>query len=177
MQTPVLMTKRILLHPLSVDDAQACFDGWTGDPDVARYMSWSTHKSIADTLNWLAMEELQLEGNDVYDWGFVLRATGELFGSGGLTYNAERRMYEIGYCIMKKYWNMGLTTEAAGRIAAFARETLDAKVLFGRHAKQNPASGRVLEHTGFIYTGDGTHASFDGTKKYETREYLLTFSE
>ena len=47
--TQILKTKRLVLRPLSLDDAQAMYDNWASDPQVTRFMNWSTHESIEVT--------------------------------------------------------------------------------------------------------------------------------
>lgn len=177
MLTPTLTTRRILLRPLSMADAQACFNGWTGDRDVTKFMNYSRHVTIDDTNDWLALEQQNLASDTNFTWGLVLKATGELFGSAGVQLNEEYGLWELGYNIMKKYWNLGLTTEAAERIVRFANEELGVCRLLGRHAKDNPASGRVMEHLGFVYQRDSSYTCFDGVRSFESREYLLELPE
>ena len=76
---PTIETDRLILRPLTVDDAEEAF-GWTGDERVARYMLWSTHHDTSVTREWLD----SLEYNDKeYGWGFVRKSDGKLIGSGG----------------------------------------------------------------------------------------------
>jgi len=82
-------------------------------------------------------------------------------------------MYEIGYALARNCWGRGLATEAAGRIAAFAKDELKVKQLFATHAADNAASGRVLEKTGFIYQKEGTYSSFDGSRTFQSKEYIM----
>lgn len=173
MITPIIETKRIILRPLKVSDAEEAYNNWTTDPDVTKYMRWEPHKSINDTLEWLAIEESNLEKDNIYSWGFVHKEHNELFGSGGLLYNEEEKLFEIGYVIMKKYWNMGLTTEASKAIIDFGIKELQPTLLFAKHAKDNPASGKVMEKLGFVYQKDGAYSSFDGKRTYESRDYIL----
>jgi len=173
MTTPVLESERILLRPLKVSDAQAIYTNWTSDPDVAQFMRWSTHSSINETITWLTSEEAKVSDSGLYDWLFVLKETGEPFGSGGVFHNNTHNMFELGYCIMKKYWGNGLTTEAARTILNFAECKLAQNTFFACHAKDNPASGRILEKLGFTYKNDGQYSKFDNSRTYETREYFL----
>lgn len=173
MKTPILETERLLLRPLTTADAGAVFDNWTSDPDVARFMRWEVHKSVSDTESWLASDEALLESDAVYNWGLVLKSTRELIGSGGLVFNEEKGMYELGYNIMKKYWNNGLTTEAARRIIDFGKDVLHQSRFFCCHAKDNPASGKVMMKVGFQHQGDGVYYSFNHERKFECKEYLL----
>ena len=78
---------------------------------------------------------------------------------------------------MKKYWNRGLTTEAAEAFVDFAAHTLGACSLRGLHATENPASGKVMEKLGFVYYGSATCVSFDGARVYPAKEYLLNMTK
>ena len=174
MTTPIIQTARILLRPLKVTDAETVYNNWASDPDVVRFMNYSRHRSVDDTIEWLSAEEKNAASDDSYVWGFVLKENGELFGSGGVTYNAEYEMFELGYNIMKKYWNLGLTTEAAGAMIDFAVKQLGIRSFLGRHATDNPASGKVLEKVGFRFQKEGQYSSLDGTRTFDSRELLLT---
>lgn len=169
----VLETQRLILRPMQVSDAEEIFQNWTHDPEVTRFMRYNPHETLEVTREWLRQEE-NSESETQADWGFVLRETGELIGSGGLFFSQERGLYELGYNLMKKVWNQGLATEAVQAILTFGRERLGITRVFACHAKDNPASGRVLEKAGFVYQRDGSYASLDGTRTFESREYLLT---
>ncbi len=173
MRTPVLETERLILRPLTVSDAETVFTNWTSDPDVARFMRWELHKSISETQEWLAAEEELIERDSVYNWGFVLKETGELIGSGGLVFIESKGMYELGYNIMKKCWGQGFATEAAQRIIDFGKNELKQKQFYCCHAKDNPASGKVMTKVGFQYQHDGTYSSWNQERTFESKEYLL----
>lgn len=177
MITPNLETNRIMLRPLSINDAAIIFKNWTSDPEVARFMNWNLHQNVEETKEWLTLEEENVKNDNNYTWGFVLKETGELFGSGGIHYYEQYGMFELGYNIMKKYWNQGYTTEASRRILDFAIEELGIKEFLARHAKGNPGSGKVMEKVGFAYQKDGSYSSFDGLRSFESREYILRINE
>ena len=172
-EIPILETDRLILRPVSVNDAQDIFDRWTSDPVVARYMRWTTHQSVEDTKQWLLMEEENNKTNNAYQWGFYLKDGNYLFGSGGLVYHEDEKCFELGYNIMHKYWNQGYTTEAAKAILEFAHKELGQKEFMAQHAVENPASGAVMEKCGFVYEKDGQNTKFDGVTTYNTRCYRL----
>ncbi|MDR2736532.1 MAG: GNAT family N-acetyltransferase [Gracilibacteraceae bacterium] len=74
---------------------------------------------------------------------------------------------------MKTHWNQGYTTEAMRGVLTFAAENLGVKKVAGGHAKENLASGRVLEKLEFVYDRDGITPHIDGTKFFDSREYFL----
>lgn len=172
-------TERLILRPLTLRDAQTAYYGWTGDPDVAKYVSWLPHHSIDDTIDWLNEIAWKQDGagnimpHDNYIWGFVLKETGALFGSGGLIWEEEWCLFQIGYNIMKTHWNRGYTTEAMRAILRFAAENLGITKVSGGHAKGNHASARVIEKLGFVYDRDSLTPHIDGGKVFDSREYLL----
>ena len=173
MKVPVLETERLLLRPLSLEDAEEIFQNWASDPEVARFMRWNTHQSVEDTREWLRSELDDPLSPSCYDWGFVCKTDGRLIGSGGLVFQEQKGMYELGYNLMKKYWNQGLATEAAREIVRYALEDLGQTQLFCCHAKENPASGRVMEKAGFVYQQDGEYSKLDNSRHFETKEYIL----
>ncbi len=173
MRTPVLETDRLLLRPLTAADAESVFKNWTSDPEVARFMRWAVHKDVLETQKWLVSEETLIESDEVYNWGFVIKRTGELIGSGGLVFRESEGMYELGYNIMKKYWNQGLTTEAAKAIIGFGKDVLKQNRFYCCHAKENPASGSVMRKVGFQYQSDGLYNSWDNQRQFPCCEYLL----
>ena len=56
-----LETERLLLRRPIVGDAQAIFERYAGDPVATRYMSWATHRTVADTYGFLTWSEADWE--------------------------------------------------------------------------------------------------------------------
>lgn len=173
MKTPILETDRILLRTMKSSDAKAVFNNWATDIDVVKYLRWNIHQSINTTIDWLTYEEGNVESDYSYQWVFVHKEYNEVFGSGGFSYDEERQMFELGYAIMKRYWNQGLATEAVKVMVDFAVNTLNQTGIFAISSKENPASAKVLEKAGFIYCKDGEYSSFDGKRVFHSKEYLF----
>ncbi|WP_139652299.1 GNAT family N-acetyltransferase [Raoultibacter phocaeensis] len=175
----ILQTDRLILRPLTLADAETAYHGWTGDEEVAQYVSWLPHHSIDDTIEWLKEVEWKhdCEGSprlqDNYIWGFVLKETGELFGSGGLIWEESYGLFQVGYNINKTHWNRGYTTEAMRAILDFAAVDLGIRKVAGGHAKENHASAKVIEKLGFVYDHDGITPHVDGIRFFDSREYVL----
>ncbi|MCL2432222.1 GNAT family N-acetyltransferase [Candidatus Bathycorpusculum sp.] len=175
----IIETERLILRPLTLADADTAYYGWTGDAEVAKYVSWLPHHSIGDTIEWLKEIEWKRDGagnilvNNNYIWGFVLKETSELFGSGGLIWEENWQLFQVGYNIKKTHWNRGYTTEAMRDILKFAAEKLGIKKVAGGHAKENFASAKVLEKLGFVYDRDDITRHVDGVRFFDSREYFL----
>jgi len=178
----LIETKRLTLRPLTIADAETAYYGWTSDAEANQYVSWLPHCSINDTIEWL--KEVDWEQptagdlpRDNYIWGFVLKKTGVLFGSGGLIWERNYKLYQIGYNIKKSHWKHGYTTEAMMAILDFAAAKLGIKMVAGGHAKENFASARVLEKLGFVYDRDDIVPHVGGKRYFESREYYLDLSK
>ena len=162
MYTPTLETKRLLLRPFKQEDAMAVFECWESDPDVAKYMFWTSHNDIEKTRQWLAFEIEQIDKDDWYRFALVLKETNELIGTALIYYEEEVQSWEIGYNLGKKYWGKGYATEAVRQVISFAVEELQISEIVGRYAKENPASGRVMEKLGFQYEKEIPYECNDG---------------
>jgi len=60
MKTPILETDRLILRPFCLEDAQEVFECWESDPDVAKYMFWTSHNNINKAIDWEAMRMCKL---------------------------------------------------------------------------------------------------------------------
>lgn len=167
MQTPILETERLLLRPFRLEDARGAFECWESDPDVAKYMFWTSHNDIEKTKEWLTFEMGQIEKEAWYRFALELKDTNELIGTALIYYEEEVESWEIGYNLGKRYWGKGYTTEAMKKVIEFAVESLNISEIVGRYAKENPASGNVMKKLGFQYEKDIPYECNDGQIKRE----------
>ena len=169
-----LETDRLVLRPLTPDDAQTMFDTWTSDPEVTKYLRWSTHESVEETKKWLVDKDKSNDESESYVWGIEIKDTRRLIGSIGVVHeDDEPGRAEVGYCIGKAYWSQGYTTAALKCMIQYLSNEVGIKHFAAKHAVENPASGAVMRHAGFRYVGDGTAESFDGKRKFNNRIYYL----
>lgn len=61
---------------------------------------------------------------------------------------------ETGYWIGRPFWGRGFATEALEGALVWAGKRWKRRALMAGHFADNPASGRVLEKAGFLYTGE-----------------------
>ena len=81
---------------------------------------------------------------------------------------------EMGYWIGKPFWGRGLATEAAQGALAWARGRWSKKAVVAGHFADNPASGRVLEKAGFLYTGE-TRRQFSRARQAEVDTRMMVW--
>lgn len=174
MQTPVLETERLILRPLYKEDAEHIFKTWTSDPRVTEFMIYATHSDVSVTRSWLADAEKDYESDLSYNWGFLLKETGLLVGSGGGSFNEQLGRFNIGYNLAYDYWHKGLCTEAMRAVVDFAHSTLGFNSFVSEHAANNPRSGEVMKKLGMRFDHDGEYACFDG-RVFDAKIYYLDY--
>ena len=173
MEIPVLETDRLILKPLTVDDAEAVYV-WVSDDRVTKYMPYQTYTSIDDVKKWII--SLQCE-NETNNFGLVLKDKNLLIGSGDIGFSSEKGAWDFGYNIRYDYWNCGFATEAAKGMMKFAYDKFKARDFSANHAIDNPASGRVMEKCGLMFHHFGEYSKFDGSKTFKAKYYKAYISE
>jgi len=176
--TQELETDRLLLRRLLPEDAEMMYQNWASDPEVTRFLRWEPHKNEAETHELLTAWATLYPNPDYYQWAIVEKATGEVFGSISIynsllgepqqktawpKMNLTDGIWEPGYCIGKKWWNKGFTTEALNALVEYWFTNTDSDWLACCHATTNPASGKVMTKAGFVYDHDAEYHKFDGT--------------
>ena len=154
--TQVLETDRLILRPFRVEDAQAMFRNWAGDPAVTEYLTWPTHRDEGVTAsvvrNWVSRS-----GDPTsYQWALELKSLGEPIGSIAVVRAAENgpvSTAEVGYCMGTAWWGQGLMPEALKAVIAFLFDRVGYTRVEARHCAENPKSGRVMQKAGMTRVG------------------------
>ena len=150
---PVLETKRLILRPLSMKDAEDMY-AYSRDPEVSRTVLWSTHENIRQTRLFLRAAISQYKKGLPASFAIVLRDSGRMIGTIGFMWvNTDHKSAEVGYSLSRDYWNQGIMTEALKKVVAFGFEELRLNRIEAQHQLDNPASGRVMLHVGMQYEG------------------------
>ena len=159
--TKVLETDRLLLRRFTVGDANAMFNNWASDPEVTKYLVWPPHEDVEVSRDVLYEWVSCYREKEYYQWAIVLKENGdEPIGSIGVAIrNDVTEMVHIGYCVGKKWWNQGITSEALGALVKFFFLKVRVNRIESRHDPRNPNSGKVMMHCGLKY--EGTHREAD----------------
>lgn len=168
---PVIETERLILilRPLTVADAKAVLE-WCSDERVIRFLSYTGYDDINIAIDWLDSLDEKTEWN----WGFVLKESGRLIGSGSIGENGYMEGYwGIGYNIRYDCWNRGYTTEAMKAIICFAHTELGVNKVCSCHAVDNLASGRVMEKCGLKFSHYGVYSKLDNSETFKAKFYIM----
>ncbi len=149
---------KLVLKPIPESDYEV-FHQMVNSFDVARMTATIpypvTYEFVEKRLN--DRRDLEAKDGSIVERG-IYDEEGTLVGNAGhFPHDSGHR--EIGYFIGEKYWGNGYATIAGKALIALVREQGHKGTIYGTVAQDNPASMRVLEKLGFIYTGTGTGTS------------------
>lgn len=145
---PTLETERLLLRPLTSEDAPAVF-AYSQDPEVARYTGWDPARSIGDAESFLQSVLQRYRDGSPAPWGVVHRADQRLTGTCGFSaYSPVSGTGFLSYAFARPYWGQGLATEAARKAVEFGFTVMELSRIQASCAAENIGSWRVMEKAG-----------------------------
>lgn len=152
--TVPLETERLNLRRMSVSDAPQMFENWANDPEVTKFMLWDAHKGVVASEERLALWEGQYSEPDFYQWGIEIKETGQLIGTASVVnMRAAHLSCELGWCIGRRFWNRGITSEAVAAVIKHLFNNAGFNRIAAHHFADNTASGRVMQKTGMTFEG------------------------
>lgn len=150
---PVLETERLRLRRISMQDAEQMY-AYASDDEVAKYVTWETHRSIQDSKKFIQFILVQYAKHDIAPWGIELKESGRLVGTVDFVWwKPEQQSAEIGYVLARDCWGQGLMTEAASALLKLGFGEMDLVRIQARCIEGNIGSQRVMEKIGMSYEG------------------------
>ena len=162
--SPVVETRRLVLRAPRLQDAPR-LAALANDIDVARMTLRMPHPyALADAEGFIN----SIQGQDPRRGATFLIEHEDLGPVGviGLFEDADPAP-ETGYWIGRPFWGRGFATEALDGALVWAGRHWKRRALVAGHFTDNPASGRVLEKAGFLYTGE-VRQSFSRAREART---------
>jgi [ribosomal protein S5]-alanine N-acetyltransferase len=147
-----ISTKRLTLRKPRHADAAPLFAAYTQDLDVAQYLVWRPHQSIAETeafkahclQSWASGKSLP----------FILaRRQDDSIPIGMLDARLLPHAIDIGYVLQRSCWGVGLMTEAQIALSGTALASPKCSRVQATCDTENYASARVLENASFSLEG------------------------
>lgn len=152
--TQIIETRRLILRPFTMDDAEAMFRNWHADEEVTKFLTWQAVKSVEETKAVLQSWVTSYADPSFYQWAIELKELQEGIGSLSVVGKEERTdTIHIVYAIGKKWWHKGITTEAFQAIIPFLFQEVGANRIESQHDPNNPHSGQVMKKCGLTYEG------------------------
>ena len=151
---PTIETERLILRPLSFADDAAIY-AYASDPEVTKFVSFDTARSIEDTRIFLntALENYS-KGIDPASLAITLKKENKLIGGiGWLNWSDLHKRIEIGYVLARPEWNKGYVSEAVIAFIGYSFTNSDLIRIEARCVRENAASAKVMEKAGMSYEG------------------------
>jgi RimJ/RimL family protein N-acetyltransferase len=147
---PRIETERLVLRRPGLQDAARVAD-LINDYDVARMLTRVPHPySLDDAEAFLGSQEAR-EASFLIEHP-TFGPIGMVGLHGGANDLTPLPIPELGYWLGRTFWGKGFATEAATAVLGWAKARGMRAAASGHYA-DNPASARVLEKAGFLYTG------------------------
>ena len=156
MDTPTILTERLILRPLAFSDAPAIqrhFNNWNIISNLATVVPWPYPDDGTETFIKLQLEKIAA-GEEIYQWILVLRS-GDGYAIGNIHFrpSVDSPKGNRGFWLAEPYWNRGLMTEAIASVNDFAFRTLGIESFLVCNVASNTASRRVKQKTGAEFVG------------------------
>lgn len=174
-----LETERLILRRFTLSDAGAMFANWASDPQVTKYLTWPAHASVEVSRRVLAEWVGSYDDPAYYQWAIVPKESGDMpIGSMAAVHmNEEIALVHIGYCIGRKWWRRGFTSEALKAVMDFFFDQVNANRVEARHDPRNPNSGKVMQKCGMRFEGTLRSADKNNQGLCDASYYALLKSE
>ncbi len=147
----VLETPRLLLRPVTLDDADLMLAIWN-DPAFIRFVGDRGVRTLGEAKD--AMTEGVLRLFDEFGYGpfcVVQKSGAERIGICGLFRREILDDPDIGFALLPPYRGSGYAPEAAHAVVVHAREDLGIKTLAAIVSPENGASIALLEKLGLSF--------------------------
>ena len=145
MKIPPIETKRLYLRGFTPADAAFALSIWN-DPEMGEYLLDECMETVSDEY----FREIQALGDDP-DCCYLIaedKATGERVGTCSFIPSGDGAVYDIAYCVHKKFWRQGYATEMVGGMIGHAKSR-GAKKITVFIFSENPGSNAIARKFGF----------------------------
>jgi RimJ/RimL family protein N-acetyltransferase len=144
-----ITTERLLLRRAGPDDAHALFDTYASDPQATRHLSWPTHDSVDETVEFLDDAAASWAEGREFIWVLIPQDHADAVGAIGAAPGPHG--VEIGYVLGRAWWGRGLATEALIGVMDWLRAQPVVYRIWAYCAFDHLRSARVLERGGMTY--------------------------
>ncbi len=144
-----ITTERLVLRDFVREDVDAVHR-YGSDPEVVRFMPWGPN-TLGDTCAFMERSLIAQAQSPrtAFELAVTLADGGELIGGCGIRVSAPSDLRaDMGYCLRRDHWGLGLATEASLALVRFGFERLGLHRIIATCDTKNVASARVLEKTG-----------------------------
>jgi ribosomal-protein-alanine N-acetyltransferase len=168
--TSNIETGRMILSPFVRDDAPCVF-AYASNPNVSRFTTWLTHRTLADSEAFIEM----VLRRSPHEHAWAIRLRGDRRAVGAIEFGVKgETAADFHYVLAEPFWNRGLMTEAARAVVAWGLNRYPAvQRVYTMAMSQNIASRRVMEKCGLKFERVHLDQWVKFSEPVELREYAL----
>ncbi len=163
-------TKRLKIRELNEFDAEDYYQ-FASNPNVAKYMGWTLHKNIQQTIDLIIKTRQEYHENNIFRLGIELSEENKIIGYIGLSrYNLSMTTCEVVYALNEDYWHKGYVKEALTSFLDYLKKS-NKTTIYAGHVDKNIASSKVLLSCGFIRAPQRDHKMMI----YDVEEQIISY--
>ncbi len=152
--TQPIETRRLLLRPFQITDAEDMFSNWASDTEVTRFLTWPPHAGVEVTKALLQDWTMRYDAGNYFNWAIEWKESGQVIGNISVVRLDEiRETAEMGYCLSRRFWGREIMPEALRSVMAYLFDAVGLRRIAACHDANNPKSGRVMQKAGMRYEG------------------------
>lgn len=164
-----LKTERLIIKSTKKEDTDFCLDIWLDD-EMGKYLSDPPREKASDTyIKWKDTVEVY---DGCYYFIAVSNENKNYIGTCSAVPNENKKHWDLGYAIHKKYWCQGYATEMIKALCDFCVES-GAEYITADVAKLNDGSNAVLRKLGFKIEKEGSFKKSETDVIYEKYTYRI----
>ena len=149
MPFPILVTERLTLRQLVIDDEQEIFI-LRSDPEINKYLDRQISNTIDDARDFINKINENINKNDSVYWAITLGDRNLLVGTICLfSFSDEDSKCEIGYELLTNFQGQGIMKEAAEKVVDYAFNTIKVQKIEAFLHRDNQRSIKLLEKFSF----------------------------
>ena len=143
MKIPAIETGRLYLRGFTPEDAAFALSIWN-DPEMGEYLLDEAMEAVSGEYR----RQIEALGEDEECYYLIAedKATGERIGT--CSFIPENGVYDIAYCVHKKFWRQGYASEMVGGMIGHAKKQ-GAKKITVVISSENPGSNAIARKFGF----------------------------
>lgn len=151
----VIHTRRLRLRKPLIEDAHEVFRNYGSDPEVTRYLTWSTHQKVEDAFEAMLSRLAHWEQGTEFSWSITPPGDSpRVMGMISASPDARRAWcWSVGYVLGREWWGHGYMTEALLVITGHLFAQPGVLRVWAWADEENYTSMRVLEKAGFTREG------------------------
>jgi [ribosomal protein S5]-alanine N-acetyltransferase len=142
---PILVTERLTLRQLSLDDAQNIY-ALRSNSEINKYLARQPCKSIEDATKFIQQITENINKNESLYWVITLNEGAVFVGTICLfDFSVELNKCEIGYELLPDFQGKGTMYEAVNKVMEYAFQSLKIQNIEAFTHKNNLKSTKLLE--------------------------------